>query len=95
MRFQTRLDHGDKVTAVAIHPTQPLIASGSEDQTIRFWDFQGQAVGQPLEGHGDEVETIAFSPTGELIASGSEDRDIRFVGLVGESCRRTIERAYR
>ena len=36
-------DHGDAVTALAIHPTAAVLASGSADGTVKLWSLAGLA----------------------------------------------------
>lgn len=32
--------HPDYIRCLAVHPTQPLLLSGSDDMTIRLWDWE-------------------------------------------------------
>ena len=58
-----------------------LLASGSEDRTVRLWDpVTGAPAGEPLTGHTGYVESVAFGtgPDGRLLlASGSGDNTVR------------------
>ncbi|MEO0395383.1 MAG: TIR domain-containing protein [Cyanobacteria bacterium P01_A01_bin.137] len=81
--------HQDPVNAVAIHPTQSLMASAGE--TIRLWDLQGNPVGQPIEGHEETINTVAFTPDGQRLVSGSDDRTLRIWDLQGNPVGPPIE----
>ncbi|KIO30953.1 hypothetical protein M407DRAFT_68604, partial [Tulasnella calospora MUT 4182] len=70
--------HDGLVLSVAFSLDGKLLASGSNDQTIRLWDAKtGAPIGEPLRGHGDLVRSVAFSPDGKLLASRSFDQTIR------------------
>jgi WD40 repeat protein len=72
------MGHSDRVTGVAFSPDDKTLASVSQDQTIRLWDWtNGQEIGQPLFGHTNAVLAMAFSPDGKLLASGGADNAIR------------------
>jgi WD40 repeat protein len=65
-----------KVYAIALSPTEPILASSS-GTTIKLWDVQ---TGQPLRtltGHLDVVSCLVISPDGKLLISGSADKSIR------------------
>lgn len=61
--------HKDDVYSVAFSPNGNLLASGSADHTIRFWDVRNGSLLCTLELQG-EVTSVAFSPDGSLLASG-------------------------
>ena len=77
--------HGHKqgVWAIAISPVGKYIVSGSDDQTIRLWDWQGNQIGSPFQGHEQAVRAVAFSPDGKQIISGSADQTLRLWDLQG------------
>jgi WD40 repeat protein len=69
--------HTDQVNAVAFSRDGTMLASASDDATIRLWDPRtGRQLGQPLRGHTDKVRSVAFSPDGSILASGSVDRTV-------------------
>ena len=65
--------HTGSVRSVAFSPDGTLLASGSQDSTIKLWDVKKKQNITTLEGHTDIVSTVAFSPDGTLLASGSQD----------------------
>ncbi|KAL4074907.1 WD40-repeat-containing domain protein [Scleroderma yunnanense] len=69
--------HGKSVFAISCHPTQPLAASGGEDDLGYIWDITDGETIVKLTGHTDSVTSVAFSSDGEMIATGGMDGKVR------------------
>jgi platelet-activating factor acetylhydrolase IB subunit alpha len=59
--------HRAPVNRVAFHPVYSLVASASEDATIRIWDFDTGDHEKTLKGHTDSVQDVAFDGSGKLL----------------------------
>jgi WD40 repeat protein len=73
-----------------------MLASGGNDQTIRFWDVTTGHCLETLQGHTDWVRSVAFSPDGRMLASGSKDGTIKYWDARTNACLKTLrsERPY-
>ncbi|XP_065118115.1 WD repeat-containing protein 47 isoform X1 [Paramisgurnus dabryanus] len=64
-----------------------MIASGSQDMTVRFWDLRVpscvRVVGTAFHGSGSPVASVAVDPSGRLLATGQEDSSCMLYDIRG------------
>lgn len=86
--------HSDGVWSVTFSPDGQLLASSSDDQTIRLWDTGSQEIKaclHTLREHTNRVRAVTFSPDGRLLASGSDDQTIRLWDPQSGHCRKVLQ----
>ncbi|NEP26755.1 AAA-like domain-containing protein, partial [Moorena sp. SIO3I6] len=69
--------HRFGVRDVKYSPDGKLLASASEDRTVKLWNVETGTLLQTLEGHRGKLWSVNFSPDGRLLASSSEDGTVR------------------
>ncbi|WP_026734121.1 eIF2A-related protein [Fischerella sp. PCC 9605] len=88
--------HTNGVWSVALLPIPPnsplnkgghraIVASGSDDNTVKIWDITTGRCIKTLQGHTDWIRSVAFSKQG-LLASSSLDQTIRLWDLDKGMC---------
>lgn len=69
--------HRNPVTCVALHPLYSVVASASEDATVKVWDYETGECERTLKGHTNVVQSVAFSPDGQMLASCGADTSVK------------------
>ena len=75
-------DHDGPVRCVDFHPTQTLVASGSSDRSIKFFDYsRDSSTHARLLQETHCVNSIAFHPFADFLLSGTDHHQPRLYDL--------------
>lgn len=83
------LGHKHRITGVDFHPLHDILASGSDDSSIKLWDSESGEIDKTLKGHTSKINSLWFNKQGTLIASCSKDM-IKLWSLESFQCIKTI-----
>lgn len=83
--------HNNFVFSLTKHPSQNILLSCSEDETIKMWDIRSRASCiLSVEGHSEPITSVQFHPSGDDFVSCSYDGVIRLWDMKNGACRRTM-----
>jgi len=67
-----------------------MIASGSDDHTVRLWDVQSGNIHVMLCGHDMGVTDVIFSPRNDWLASCSPNGTVKLWDIRSGTCIQTL-----
>ena len=73
--------HKGAITDLAINPLGDMIASASEDQTVRLWTNTVRGQNKILKCHPSPIRSVDFSSTGKFLLTGANDKTIKIFDL--------------
>ena len=83
--------HDKDINHVSISPNDAIVASGSQDKTIKLWNAKDLTLINTLKGHKRGVWKVAFSPIDKVLVSCSSDRTLKLWSMNDYSLLRTFE----
>lgn len=83
--------HEKDINCLAVSPNDQLIASASQDKSIKLWSAQDLSVIATLSGHKRGVWKVRFSPVDKVLMSCSGDRTVKLWSLQDYTIIRTLE----
>mmetsp|Transcript_11272 Transcript_11272/g.32553 ORF Transcript_11272/g.32553 Transcript_11272/m.32553 type:complete len:1059 (-) Transcript_11272:149-3325(-) len=83
--------HEKDINIIAIAPNDSLVASGSQDKSVKLWNATDLSLRATLKGHKRGVWDCQFSPIDRVLATSSGDKTIKLWSLGDYSCVRTFQ----
>ncbi len=73
---RTIAEHTQPVNSISLSKDGEIIASASDDSTIKLWTSYGEEIAT-LKGHEGAVYSVSMSNNGKVLASGSQDGTVK------------------
>jgi FOG: WD40 repeat len=70
-----------------------MLASGSDDKTVKLWNVQDGRLLKTLNGHRAWVRKVRFSPDGKTLVSGSSDSTVKLWNIADGRLLQTFKQA--
>lgn len=87
----TEVAHEKDINCVAFAPNDVMLASSSQDKTVKLWSTSDMKLKGTLKGHKRGIWSVEFSPVDKCVASASADNMIKIWSVTDFSCLKTFE----
>ena len=67
----TLMGHREAVNTVAFHPLYSVLASASDDCTVKIWDWESGELERTLKAHTKRVSDCQFNSKGTILGSST------------------------
>lgn len=84
--------HVNEVNAVKYDRVSGLLASCSDDRTLKVWSLDKEKPVFDVVAHDKEIYTIRWSPAGHYLASASFDHSVKIWDLQRNTCARQLQK---
>ena len=82
--------HTAPISSLSLSQDGKILASGSQDNTIKIWDVAGEKLIRTLKGHTAPVWSVVLSHDGKTLVSGSQDNTIKIWDVETGTVRHTL-----
>ncbi|PRP83379.1 putative flagellar protein [Planoprotostelium fungivorum] len=82
--------HDSPISALVVHPTRPLVVTGSDDRTWKMWALGSDQSIMQAEGHRSWISDADFHPQGSHLVTSSGDCTLKIWDLKQGVCSMTL-----
>ena len=83
--------HDKDINCVKVSPNNQMVATASQDKSIKLWNAANGELITALQGHKRSVWFCSFSLKEKALVSGSGDMTVKLWSLTEQTCIRTLE----
>ncbi|CAM9396122.1 unnamed protein product [Phaeothamnion confervicola] len=83
--------HDKDINAMSVAPNDTLVATASQDRTVKLWRARDLELVGTLRGHKRGVWRAEFSPVDRCVATCSADRTVKLWSATDFSCLKTFQ----
>jgi U3 small nucleolar RNA-associated protein 13 len=78
--------HEKDINMVTVAPNDSLVATASQDKTVKLWNATDLSIRATLKGHRRGVWDVQFSPVDRVVATASGDKTLKLWSLADYAC---------